>query len=66
MGIFKKQWWWKLVLCKGVVVGVMNKKNEVKIKLDEEYHRIGEWETETIEEINIIALGYSFSYGTNL
>ena len=37
-------------MCKGVVTGVMNKKNKVRIKWDEEYHRIGELEIETTEE----------------
>ena len=32
----------KLVWCKGVVTGVMNKKTKVRIKWDEEYHRPGD------------------------
>ena len=34
---------------KGVVTGVMNRKNKRRIKWDEEYHRLGE--PETTEEI---------------
>ena len=41
----------KLIWCKGVVTGVMNKKNKVRIKWDEEYHKIGY--PETIEETSM-------------
>ena len=45
MGILKNNGNGKLVLCKGAVTGVINKKNKVRIKWDEEYYRIEDPET---------------------